>query len=388
MRLLASLLCLLGSFTAPAWAQAPRPLDDPELFSFPGTATHPASAPLAGAALATRWLGEEPFDNPAGARGRMLCVTPALVRLSRQDLRVDNRNFDEQPAFFDAGGLWLGLPLGGAGLALYAQQPALRLEDNAFARGEIGGPIEPAVVQSRTTAREWRVGLGASIPVSDLRLGAAVEWTGRDDEYRYFEQSGSPDAGERLATFNGSGLGFQAGARWHPGSATDGPLVVGLGGRFLPELELDGEQRIASPALTATTPIAVRRESGIEGGVSVDYRLGDAFHVLGGGGRATPRDWAFGDSATAYTATSEALTTWSLGGEYSDPEEAWRIRFGYGQERQDGAPEPRATLIGLSFGVTGSGLAAEIGVLRRSIDREARPRSFDDRVLVTLRIAL
>src|SRR5882672_10422595 len=71
------------------------------LFLFPGFHPSPATATSAGLALSDRWLGDDAFDNPAvAARGRM-AVSPLIERLSRQDLRADNRGFDERAAFLE-----------------------------------------------------------------------------------------------------------------------------------------------------------------------------------------------------------------------------------------------------------------------------------------------
>src|SRR5712692_928819 len=74
---------------------------DPTLFAFPGAPTSPPSAASAGVALADRWLGGQPFGNPALEAPRGAELSPAIVHISRQDLRAANRNFDEQSAFFD-----------------------------------------------------------------------------------------------------------------------------------------------------------------------------------------------------------------------------------------------------------------------------------------------
>src|SRR5262249_51749959 len=81
-------------------------------FAFPGAPVGPASAPSAAVALADRWLGERPFDNPAFAAKREIELSPLLLHVSRQDLRADNRNFADQGASIDAAGGWLGMPVG------------------------------------------------------------------------------------------------------------------------------------------------------------------------------------------------------------------------------------------------------------------------------------
>src|SRR5690348_8162627 len=65
------------------------------LFGFPGSFATPASVASAGHALADRWLGDSPFDNPA-VGGPDLWGQGALLYLreDRQDLRAANREFD------------------------------------------------------------------------------------------------------------------------------------------------------------------------------------------------------------------------------------------------------------------------------------------------------
>src|SRR5437899_9368145 len=92
-----------------AEAQPPAPLD-PSLFGFPGGTENPPSAASAGVAGADQWLGDEPFYNPAAPRARKVMVAPTILRMSRQDLRADNRNFDDNPIFFDLAGAAVAVP--------------------------------------------------------------------------------------------------------------------------------------------------------------------------------------------------------------------------------------------------------------------------------------
>src|SRR3989442_4094010 len=92
-----ALLCSAG--LEPCRAGPPSPITA-ELFSFSGAVTTPGSAVSAGVALSDRWLGDEPFNNPAVPLVSALVVSPVLQRMSRQDLRGPNRPFDEQGAFF------------------------------------------------------------------------------------------------------------------------------------------------------------------------------------------------------------------------------------------------------------------------------------------------
>ena len=68
---LARLALVVAAAVGPraALAAAPTPLASSR-FGFPGSVTNPPSAASAGLALADRWLGDEPFANPAIARGR------------------------------------------------------------------------------------------------------------------------------------------------------------------------------------------------------------------------------------------------------------------------------------------------------------------------------
>src|SRR5205085_8098761 len=132
-------LAMLALLLAAAPARAGTP-PDPVLFAFPGAVQAPADAVDAGTALAALWLGERPSANPAFRGGRAVELSPAMVRMSRQDLRARNHNFDEQSAFIDAAGGWIGMPLGSVMAFAYASQPALRHEDNGFTRGRIPDP--------------------------------------------------------------------------------------------------------------------------------------------------------------------------------------------------------------------------------------------------------
>src|SRR6266487_1287904 len=122
----ALLLALLASGFLPSRAGSqPSPLDS-GLWAFPGAATAPASGISAARALSDRWLGEQPFDNPAAAPARGVVAAGVLERLSRQDLRSDNRHFEEQAAFIDLGGAWIAMPIGAFWLTPYVYQPLLR----------------------------------------------------------------------------------------------------------------------------------------------------------------------------------------------------------------------------------------------------------------------
>src|SRR6266571_3972715 len=184
-----SLLALSGT---PCRAQLSSAIA-PDLFPFPGAHTSPGSGASAALALADRWLGDEPFANPSASRPRTLVLSPVLLHVSRQDLRVDNRRFDEQSAFIDAAGGWFGFEQGGLGVALYGYQPVVRVEDNAFQRGT--GLLSSGSVASNSSAREIRGGLAAAFGPKRARFGVAAEWTHRSDHYERADSTGGPDSG-------------------------------------------------------------------------------------------------------------------------------------------------------------------------------------------------
>src|SRR5262245_545139 len=144
---------------APALAQLPSTISS-DLFAFPGYHVSPGSASSAGRALSDRWLGEEPFDNPAAARPYTLAISPLLFHVSRQDLRADNRSYQETSAYFDAAGGYFTMESGALGLALYGYQPGLRLEDNSFVTGT---QLAPGSAKSNSEFREMRGGLAVSL---------------------------------------------------------------------------------------------------------------------------------------------------------------------------------------------------------------------------------
>ena len=152
-----------GAAPAPR-AQPPAPLD-PHAVRLPGRARRrPASAASAGSALADRWLGDEPFDNPGGARRRAasrLAGAPAREppgpARRQPQLRRDRRRSSTSPA---------------AGSRcrvrrdrrspLYAYQPVLRRRGQRVHRGERGRGARRPWSQQPSTAREVRAGLALS----------------------------------------------------------------------------------------------------------------------------------------------------------------------------------------------------------------------------------
>lgn len=368
------LLTVLMAALPCAAAQAPSPLR-PDRFAFPGDVAAPASAISAGLALADRWLGEEPFDNPAAAPQAGLLLAPVLQRVSRQDLRAKNRNFAEQSAFFDGAGARLAFPVGRLGVSLYAHQPVLRLEDNSYTQGEAGGPVQPAALTSRASAREVRAGLAISFGIPALRLGVAGEWVRREDSYETTEQSGSPDQGKRTVDFSGNAVGFQAGARLERGGPDAGALTVGVAIRHQPALRVEGTGKAELLSDTSEVKVSAERAVGWQYGAAARYAVTPTLRLLLAAGGRTASEWK------GFGVTSGASAQWSLGGEFHDPATPWSVRFGVGQEIQAGVPEPRAGLVALGFGWRLESTLLDLGVVHRSLTRAGQPNSYDDRVV-------
>lgn len=371
-------LLLVPIAAAPAVAAPPEPID-PTLFPFPGAVIGPGTAASAGMALADRWLGDEPLSNPAVRLGREVVLSPALLHMSRQDLRSDNRNFDETPVFLDAASGWIAMPVGGGLTAFgYAWQEVARLEDNAFQRG-INQP-QPATMSTTSSARELRAGGGASFTRGALTVGAAGEWTVRSDSYETNEQSGSPLSGFRSVDFEGSGVGGQAGVRWDHRATEPWGFTVGAGVRWVPALTLEGEQRFELIAFDSTGTVSAEREANMEAGLSARVTVTPAFRVLAAFGGRTAREW------TGFDVTEGMGAEWRLGLDFHDARDPWTLRFGVGQEQQEGVPEPRAGVIAIGMGWTMESTVLDFGVIRRALSRADQPTSFDDRLLATVSV--
>jgi hypothetical protein len=369
-----------GFLPLPARGQTPTPLS-PALFSFPGSVASPASAASAGLALADRWLGEEPFANPAGNVVPRIAASGTMLHVSRQDLRADNRNYDETAAFFDGAGLVGRLPsLGPLDATVYAFQPVLRREDNVFSRGTATpDPANPpALIESHASQRELRAGLAASVAVGPGRLGLGAEWTRREDAYQTVEHSGNPQSGTSRLDLSGDGFGLQAGARLDRGDSSAGAFRVGLGVRYLPALDLEASHSEAFLIGTSKDTLHLRREAGWEAGTSASVVVSPAFRALAAFGGRTAQRW------DALDQRSGRGWEWKLGGVYHDPIEPWTFRFGLGQERQSGVPEPRANVLGLGFGWQLATATIDLGVTHRTLSREGSPNSFDDRIVLTI----
>lgn len=376
-RFLTAALVLGLAGVPPAAAELPAPLS-PEMFGFPGQTLAPGSARAAGLAGAARWLGDEPFHNPALA-GSGVVLTPVLQRVSRQDLRADNRNYDETSAFFDVLGGWGGRAGGAWTFAVYAHQPLLRHEKFAFTRGI--NALQPALIEGRADQRLYRAGLAVSRGTGAWRFGLAGEWTGRSDTYETLEQSGSPTSGLSRVEFSGGGIGAQAGLRWQGTAPWGGAVVAGAGARFIPALDLDGDQRLELLTGDSTGTVAVRCESAYEGGLSAAVDAAPTFRVMASVGGRTGQDW------DAFAVRDGDLFEWKLGGEFHAPDVPWTFRFGLGQEQQRDVAESRSGVLGLGLGWDFDGARVDIGAVRRTLARDAQPTSYEDRIIGSIVLA-
>jgi hypothetical protein len=367
------LLFSLGMFIpVPAHAVPPSPING-LLFGFPGFSTAPGSARSASLAGSDRWLGDEPYDNPAGAGRRALTLTPVLQRVSRQDLRAENREYDETSGFLDILGGWASVMSGTWSVSIYLNEPLLRHEKFAYTRGV--NSVQPATIVGRSSARELRGGLSVSRDFGALRFGLAGEWSRREDTYETTETSGAPESGFSHADFSGSGVGGQAGARWAGGLPWGEPLVVGVGLRFVPAMDFDGMQDLQLLVGDSTAAFSVKRGSAWEGGLSARIPAGPAFNVTASAGGRTAQDW------DGFGVTDGAMATWRVGGEFHDVRDAWTLRFGIGQEQQTDVPESRAGVLGLGIGWDFEGTLLDFAVHRRTLERAGEPTSYEDRLV-------
>ena len=367
--------------TRPVAADTPSPLTASP-FTFPGSTANPASAVSAGLALADRWLGDDPFANPASDLGPGVALSGAMLHVSRQDLRAGNRNVDETPAFFDGAGLAVGLPARGPfRFSLYAFQPVLRKEATAYSRGR-GTPdpsAPPATIETTASARELRAGGAASASRGALRVGVGLEWTRRRDAYELIERSGDPASGTTRLEMAGDGVGFQLGARLDRGDSSVGGMSVGVGIRRLPALAVDAPLSQALLTGASDTTLRAEREPGWEMGSSARIMVSPSFRALAAVGGRTAQHWE------GFDLTAGRAWEWKLAAEYRDARDPWTLRFGLGQERQAGAPEPRASVFGLGYGRGFTWGTIDVGLTHRIIDRETGPQSSEDRIVLTVR---
>ncbi|TMQ69101.1 MAG: hypothetical protein E6K80_12775 [Candidatus Eisenbacteria bacterium] len=361
-----------------AMAQPPSPLDG-SLFGFPGESESPASAISAGFAAGDQWLGDEPFYNPAARGARRVIVAPTLFRVSRQDLRADNRNFDDNPLFFDLAGAAVALPY--VPVWVYVHQPTLRFEDFVFNRGTGTDPtVQPGVITGQSDTREGRAGISASAGWRRLRGGVALEWTRRQDRYFMREQSGAPDQGDRELSFEGDGTGYDIGLSYDSADTGSRRVTIGAALRKVGELDFDATQALTLLSGDSLGTIHATRESGWEGGVSARYFITSDWAALAAYGGRSKQEWK------GFDLTTPASTMWRVGVSFHDALDPWTLRAALGIDEQKGAPEPRAGVFGLGFGWNFEGIQLDFGLQHRSIERKDEPRSYEDRVIGSVAI--
>lgn len=368
---------------APAIAAPPPPLDT-DLFSFPGSTLVPPSGISAATALADRWLGDEPHDNPAVAPGFRVIASPLIQRLNRQDLASRNRNFTEAGPAIDGAGLSIvSPPVGVLTFSVHVSQPVLRFEETAYTSGlatpgSVNAP--PATVRTFASARETRAGGGVSARVGPLRIGAAAEWTRREDLYRRTLQEGGPNDGTTEVSFSGDGIGGQLGVRFGQEDTTSRAWAVGAAVRFVPAMTLEGTATADLVSGSSSDPTTVEHAGTLAGGVSARVALGPTFAAIAGFGARGAQRWE------EYDVEAGSAWEWRLGGVFHDPRDPWTLRFGFGMERQSSVPEPRATVMAAGLGWHFADATVDLGVMRRTLSRDDRANSFDDRAVISISV--
>lgn len=377
MRLHPGWILLALSISAPVFADTPpNPLTS-DVYLFPGAVLSPASAASAGMAQADLYVADEPFENPALRPAKMVSVSGVFTHVSRQDLRGRFRSFDEQSGYFDGAGAWVSFAAGPAALFVYANQPVLRFEDNAYLTGPLSG--SPAAITNSASARETRAGAGASWGRGWWALGVAGEWTNRDDSYQTKDESGSPLSGSSMTSFSGSGFGGQAGLRFELGPAGVGHVTAGAAYRFVPELTLDGtyEENLAVSG-ASSGPVTATRASGAEYGFGVRWVATSQLRVLGSVGGRTAQEWQ------GFGVTRGDGVRWGVGLDFHDARDPWTLRFGLGEESENGSSEPHNGVIGLGFGWLVDRTQLDFAVSRHSFAHLEGATSYDDRILVSV----
>jgi hypothetical protein len=377
MRAFPGSLILLLAVVPPALGAPPAPLAN-SVYDFPGVFASPPSAVSGALGMSDAWLGDEPFDNPAVLPGRAVRATPLLYHMSRQDLRGGNRAVSEQSAFFDGAGVWVGAHVGLVGMFAYGNQPGLRLEQNAYLAGPLGGSVP---VENSATVREIRGGIGISTAWRRVRLGIAGEWTQRNDDYTTTDKSGLPSSGTSEVSFSGGALGGQAGARVELGPATGpGRITLGAALRWVPELKVDGTQTSDLQTGSSSSSVSATRASGVEAGMSARYAPTAQVRLTGGVGLHTTQEWQ------GFGVTRGGGTRWGLGLEFHDAQDPWTVRLGFGQETQRGTPEPRAGDVGIGMGWLIDTTVLDVTIARRTFAHLGGATSYEDRALAEVTV--
>jgi len=151
-------------------------------------------------------------------------------------------------------------------------------------------------------------------------------------------------------------------------------MSVGAGARFVPSLDLDGDQQLNLLTGDSTGTISVTRDAGWEGGLSAAVDATPTFRVMASAGGRTGQDWQ------DFAVRDGSLFQWSAGGEFHAPDAPWSFRFGFGQEQQQDVAESRSGVLGLGFGWDFEGVRVDVAGLRRTLDRDGEPTSYEDRL--------
>lgn len=378
--LLAALLALCSARPVSA---APSPYD-PARFAFPGAVPSPATAASAALVGADRWVTPVAGGNPAAApEAQVIVLSPLLQRISRQDLSAANRDFSQTTAFLDAASGQWAVRSRDWSLRLEASQPVLRRETSTFSVGLGDGGPPPAQVQVDAESRELRAGLIVGRTIGDWRLGLAGEWTRRDDRLATTEVSGSPDAGQRTLTFDGASVGGALGAMWSRTPAARWGTEVGATLRHVGAIDapFESESDLLSGRTTAAGEATrdATWEAGLGMRLTVDERGGHAWASLEARGAER---WSGLDLET------RAASSWRVGYSYRDARTPWTLRLGFGQDVQPGAPEPRATAVGLGLGWQDGDFGVDLGATHRSVRRGDAPTEGDIRLVASVTIGL
>lgn len=374
------LAALALGFAVPARAAAPPPLDAPGRFVFPATATSAGDAVSAGLARADRWLGETPFDNPAVAAAPGVVLSPLALHGSRQDLSAANREFEQTFVLLDFAGASLTVPIRGVTASLYAWQPLIRRDEVSFTLGDGISAGPPAQFALTGEARETVAGLALGYGRGDWRVGVAGEWTRRADAYTSVETSGSPESGTRELTFDGSGVGGAAGFTWQHAPGERHGWQLGGAVHVSPAIDVTGAS--VNRVLTGDTTIVVAatRESQWNGGLSARLRLSPETVVFAAAGTRSAEGW------TGFGIRTGAQSEYRAGIEYRDPETPYAVRAGLGIERFPGSAEPKAGVIGVGFSVFSGETRFELGLTHRTLTLPDAPKSYDTRLVGSVRV--
>jgi hypothetical protein len=382
---LAWTLVALAATSPTARAAAPPVFyNEDYAFPVPGDYVSPVNAASAGLALSDRWLGTTSFENPAALLSRGIELTPVFQRVSRQDISSQNRDFEQVTGYPDLLGARFSTPVGGFGVTVYAWQPVLRLEEFQFSAGPLANP---AALRLLTSQREIRAGAAVSRGFGHVRLGVSGEWSRRDDFYESHEQSGNPLAGDRRIELAGNSFGASAGVAWEKDPDRPWGSWFGAALHYAPELSLTGTYEGVNDvpggvASDTSYALDVTRESEISGGISGKVAIAPATWFTAGLSFRSGADWKEFGIGTSTGAS------WSVGLDWRDPELPWGARFGVGQEKNPGALEEKAGLIGVGFTWGSGDFVIDAGLLHRNLAHRDLPRSSDDRVTLSARIGL